>query len=68
MVAAGPGTAYKPNEVIIRPTGNAGAMNGGAFVDILPTGPDQNNCMNYKLSMTFDGKRKLVDYERDPSF
>jgi len=68
MVAADTGTAYKPNEVIIRPTGKASAMNGGAFVDILPTGADQNNFMNYKISMTFDSSGKLVDYERDPRF
>lgn len=67
MVAADTGTTFQPNEIIIRPTGKASAMNGGAFVDILPTGADQNNFMNYKLSMTFDNNGKLVDYERDPS-
>lgn len=68
MVQADTGTAFKPNEVIIRPTGKASALNGGAFVNILPTGADPNNFMNYKLSMTFDSNGKLVDYERDPSF
>jgi len=68
MVAADTGITFKPNEVIIRPTGKASAMNGGAFVDILPTGADPNNFMNYKLSMTFDSNGKLVNYERDPHF
>jgi hypothetical protein len=68
MVAADTGITFKPNEVIIRPTAKASAMNGGAFVDILPTGADPNNFMNYKLSMTFDSNGKLVDYERDPFF
>ncbi len=67
MVAADTGKAFKANEVIIRPTGKASALNGGAFVDILPTGADPNNFLNYKLSMTFDSNGKLVDYERDPS-
>ena len=67
MIQADTGTAFKPNEVIIRPTGKASALNGGAFVDILPTGADQNNFMNYKMSMTFDSNGTLVDYERAPS-
>ena len=67
MIDADTGTTFKPNEVMIRPTGKASAMNGGAFVDILPTGADQNNFMNYKLSMTFDSNGMLVNYERDPS-
>ncbi len=67
MIRADTGVAFKPNEVIIRPTGKASALNGGAFVDILPTGADPNNFMNYKLSMTFDSSGKLVNYERDPS-
>ena len=67
MVAADTGTTFKPNEVIIRPTGKARAMNGGAFVDILPTGADPNNSLNYKLSMIFDSNGKLLNYERDPS-
>jgi hypothetical protein len=67
MVQADTGKTYQPNEVIIRPTGKASAMSGGAFVDILPTGADPNNFLNYKLSMTFDSSGTLVDYERDPS-
>ena len=67
MVAADTGTTFKPNEIIIRPTGKASALSGGAFVDILPTGADANNALNYKLSMTFDSNGILVDYERDPS-
>ena len=67
MIAADTGTNFEPNEVIIRPTGKSSAMNGGAFVDILPTGADPNNVMNYKLSMTFDSNGKLLNYERNPS-
>jgi len=68
MIAADTGTTYQPNEVMIRPTGKASAMNGGAFVDVLPTGADQNNFLNYKMSMTFDNTGKLVDYELAPHF
>lgn len=68
MVQADTGVTFKPNEVIIRPTAKASALNGGAFVDLLPTGADPNNALNYKLSMTFDSSGKLVDYERDPQF
>ncbi len=67
MVTADTGTTFKPNEVIIRPTATSSALNGGAFVDILPTGANPNNFMDYKLSMTFDSNGTLVDYERDPS-
>lgn len=68
MVKTDTDVEYKPNEILIRPTGKAGAMNGGAFVDILPTGADGNNFLNYKLSMTFNSDGKLVNYERDPRF
>jgi hypothetical protein len=68
MVKADSGVEFKPSEVIIRPTGKASALNGGAFVDLLPTGNDPNNFLNYKISMTFDSNGKLVDYERDPNF
>lgn len=68
MITADTGTTFKPNEVIIRPTAKSSALNGGAFVDILPTGANPNNFMDYKLSMTFDSNGTLVDYERDPNF
>jgi hypothetical protein len=68
MVKADSGGEFKPSEVIIRPTGKASALNGGAFVDLLPTGADPNNALNYKISMVFDAGGKLVNYERDPSF
>jgi len=68
MVKADSGVEFKPNEVIIRPTAKASALNGGAFVDLLPAGLDPNNALNYKISMVFDASGKLVNYERDPSF
>lgn len=68
MVKTDSGVEFKPNEVIIRPTAKASAMNGGAFVDILSTGDDLNNALNYKISMVFDADGKLVNYERDPRF
>lgn len=68
MVQADSGVLFKPNEVIIRPTGKACALEGGAFVDLLPTGADPNNALNYKISMVFDANGKLVNYERDPRF
>lgn len=68
MVKKDSGVEFKPNEVIIRPTGKSSALNGGAFVDLLPTGADPNNALNYEISMVFDATGKLVNYERDPSF
>jgi hypothetical protein len=62
------GVEFTPSEVIIRPTAKASAMNGGAFVDLLPEGLDPNNGLNYKISMVFDANGKLVNYERDPRF
>lgn len=68
MVEADSGVEFKPNEIIIRPTAAATALNGGAFVHILPTGKDPNNALNYKISMIFGPDGKLVSYERDPFF
>ena len=68
MVKADLGVEFKPNEVIIRPTGKASALNGGAFVDLLPSGADPNNALDYKISMVIDANGKLVNYERDPFF
>lgn len=68
MVKADSGVEFKPNEVIIRPTAAATALNGGAFVNILPTGKDPNNALNYKIIMVVGADGKLVNYERDPSF
>lgn len=68
MVNADCGIEFKPNEVLIKPTAAACALNGGAFVDILPTGKDPNNALNYKISLVFDSDGKLVNYERDPFF
>jgi hypothetical protein len=68
MVKADSGVGFKPNEVLIKPTAAACALNGGAFVNILPTGADPNNGLNYKISMVFASDGKLVNYERDPFF
>ena len=68
MVKADSGAEFKPNEVLIKPTAAACALNGGAFVDILPAGKDPNNAANLKLSLVFGADGKLVSYERDPFF
>jgi hypothetical protein len=68
MLKADTGRDFKPSEIIIRPTAKASAMNGGAFVDLLPEGLDPNNGLNYKISMVFNANGKLVNYERDPRF
>lgn len=68
MVKADSGVEFKPNEVIIRPTAAACALNGGAFVNILPTGKDPNNALNFKIMMVVGADGKLVNYERDPFF
>jgi hypothetical protein len=67
MVAEDSGTTFKPNDVQIRPTGLASAMNGGAFVDIAPLWGDPNNGLS-KLSLVFDPKGDIVYYDRDPTF
>ena len=68
MVKADSGVEFKPNEVIIRPTAAACALNGGAFVHTIPTGQDPNNGLSSKIDMVFGPDGKLVNYERDPCF
>ena len=68
LVKADTGVEFQSNEVIIRPTGAASALNGGAFVNLLPTGKDPNNALNYKIMMVFGSDGNLVNYERDPFF
>ena len=68
MVKADSGVEFTPNEVLIKPTAAACALNGGAFVDILPTGADPNNALNFKISMVFGPDGNLVNYEKDPFF
>lgn len=68
MVKADTGVEFKLNEVMLKPTAKACALNGGAFVDLLPAGADPNNFLNNKISMVFDADGKLVNYERAPSF
>lgn len=68
MVEADTNIRFKPNEIIIRPTGAATALKGGAFVDVLPEGKDPNNALNFKIAMVFGADKNLVNYERDPFF
>jgi hypothetical protein len=68
MVMADSGVEFKPNEVLIKPTAISSALNGGAFVNILPTGKDPNNALNFKISMVFGADGNLVNYQRDPFF
>jgi hypothetical protein len=68
MVKSDTGVEFKPNEVLIKPSGLACALNGGAFVEILPTGADPNNFLSSKISMVFGPDGKLINYERDPFF
>jgi len=68
MVKADSGVEFKPNEVLMKPTAKACALNGGAFVDVLPAGADPNNALSFPISMVFDADGKLVNYERDPFF
>ena len=68
MVKADTGIEFTPHEVRIVPTAKSTALNGGAFVDIIPKGLDPNNAMNAKLSMVFDSAGKLVNYERSYGF
>jgi hypothetical protein len=68
MVKADTGVEFKPNEVIIRPSGAACALNGGAFVNLLPMGKDPNNALNNKVMMVFSADGNLANYERDPFF
>lgn len=68
MVKADSGVEFKPNEILIKPTAISCAFNGGAFVDVLPTGKDPNNALNFKISMVFGPDGNLVNYQRDPFF
>jgi hypothetical protein len=68
MVQADSGVKFKPNEVIIRPTGGACGINGGEFVHMIPSGADPNNGLSSKVDMVFDSDGKLANYDRDPFF
>jgi hypothetical protein len=69
MVQADTGVGFKPNEILMTPTGTAFAMNGGANIRIGPpktalpavSGPD-------KLDLVFGPDGKLAYYLRDPFF
>jgi hypothetical protein len=64
MVKADSGVEFKPNEVQIRPTGAASAMNGGAFVHIIPAGANPNNGLSSKVDLVFGPDGNLVNYQR----
>lgn len=68
MIEADSAIRVKPNEIIIKPTAMSSALNGGAFVDLLPTGLDPNNGLSYKISLVFGSDGNLVNYERDTVF
>jgi hypothetical protein len=68
MVKADSGVEYKPNEVLIRPTAAACALNGGAFVRILPTGADPEDGLSSVIDLVFDAEGRVVNYERSPLF
>ena len=44
------------------------ALNGGAFVELLPTGADPNNGLSSKIDLVFGSDGNLVNYDRDPFF
>ena len=67
MVREDSGTEFKPHEVLLRPTGAATAINGGAFADIGPLGGDPNNGL-CRVSLVFGPDGNLIYYDRDPLF
>lgn len=68
MVKADSGVEFKLNECVIKPTGAACALGGGAFVDMLPTGADPDNGLSSKINFVFGPDGKIVSYQRDPFF
>ncbi len=67
MVKADSGTMFRRDEIQLRPTGTASALNGGAFVDIAPLGGNPNNGL-CKVSLVFDPDGNLAYYCRDPFY
>ena len=67
MALADSGTTFKPEEVIISPTGAMSSMNGGAMVRVAPLYGDTNNGL-CKLDYVFGPDGKLVCYGRMPGF
>jgi len=68
MVEADTGVQFKPNEVIITPTAASCVINGGAYVELLPTGADPNNGLSGKVDLVFGHDGALLNYQRDPFF
>ncbi len=64
MVKDDLGREFKPNEVLIHPTAAGTALDGGAFVDIVPEGTDPNNAITHAVNMVFGSDGKLVNYTR----
>ena len=65
MVKSDSGLELKPQQVVIRPTGAATAVSGGAFVDIVPHGGDPNKDRR-KIGLIFGANGNLIYYYRDP--
>jgi hypothetical protein len=68
MVEADTSVKFKPNEVLLDPTGIATAMNGGAKVRIGPPKNAPPGVGPYKIDMTFGPDGKLCYYMKDPFF
>lgn len=68
MAKADSGVEFKPNEVLIKPTAAACALNGGAFVFVVPAGANPEIATNAKLLLVFDSDGMMVNYNRNPSF
>lgn len=68
MVQADTGVMFKPNEVIIHPSAESGALNGGEYVSLLPTGANPNNGLASKIDFVFGHGGTMLNYDRDPFF
>jgi hypothetical protein len=63
MVKADTGDDFKPNQVVIKPTGAACSLSGGAFVDVGRQMMNGMEVMNGKsLALVFGADGKLVNY------
>ncbi|MDB6066996.1 MAG: hypothetical protein JWR26_3204 [Pedosphaera sp.] len=69
MVKAESGTEYQPNQVVIKPTGAASSMMGGAFVDVAQVIINGGlSYSNTSYSMIFQKDGKMVYYDCGPLF
>jgi hypothetical protein len=67
MIESDSGVRFHPSEMVMRPTGIANALNGGATVDI-PLLRNGTETGFSKVSLVFDSSGTLCCYERDPTF